>query len=196
MFRKTELYLVLVIVSIAIIFFIALIFSGRGTELQESFSSPSPVPVFSPGFPSSIFTPLEIEPILTEEIPLKPETEGGGVDLDSTIVQQSQSEIAKILPLLPYQNGFIANSGKNISILIPGAEFQTTPWVLDVQIFGINYQVSETDPDYNLQKDIFIAAASNIFEWMQNQGVGPEKMIINWGDKSFIRESAEKWLSQ
>lgn len=192
MFKKPQIYLIATVLFLIITFFSVLIFSGGKNTTEQS---PIKIPVFSPA-PSSKSKPLEIKPILTKNVPFKPGAEGGGVNLDSSTVQQSQVEVAKILPVLPYESRLVAPSGKTISILIPGAQFQTTPWVLDVQIFDIDYQVTEGAEDYDLQKNSFIFAVSNVFEWMRTQSINPQKIIISWGDKSYIRESAEKWLSE
>lgn len=192
MFKKSQILFIIAFLILIIILVFVVIFSGGENVTQ---TPPTTIPVFSPP-PSGVFKPLEIKPILTQEVPLKPEDQGGGVDLESSLVTESQTEVKKLLPSLPYRNSFLAPSGKTISILIPGIQFQTTPWLIDAQIFDVDYSVTEGDPDYNTQKDLFLTAAGNIFEWMKAHGIDPEKLIINWGDRVYIQERAEKWLSE
>lgn len=190
--RNPYLYLALILIILIIIFIVTLLLTNNQQPTPES----SIVPV-APS-PSSFISrgPTTITPLLTQELPYNTPEEGGGIDLESSIVQQSQSQVTKILPSLPYETNFRSEDGTIISTLIPGAQFQETPWVLDVQIFGIDYQVSQENPSYQAQKVVFLKAAANIFEWLKSQGVDPEKIIISWGDKAYIREQAERWLSE
>lgn len=193
-FKKTQLFLIIGL--IALVFIVALVatFQGGGVQNLPPSASPKPTSIQRPL--SDIPSISEYKPILINEVPTKPQSEGGGVNLESQLVQESQREIAKILPQLPYQNSFIGGSGKTVSILIPSSQFQTTPWVIDVQIYGVNYQLPESDPNYNNERSAFLNAAANIFEWVKAQGADPEKIIFNWGDRAYIREQTQKWLNQ
>ena len=194
-FKKPQLYLMFGLGALIVVFALVAAFrGGSNTNQVPTFPLPTLSPSSVPGLNN--LKPSEVKPILTKDVPFKPGSEGGGVDLQSPLVGQSQKEIARILPFLPYENNLTTASGKTISILIPSAQYQNTPWVLDVQIFGVNYQVNETDTDYTLQRELFLAAASNVFVWMKASGIDPEKVIISWGDKSYVRESADKWLSE
>lgn len=187
--RNPYLYLVIILAFFIFALFLTLVLSG-GKQLP----SESPKPTIPPSVINNL--PSKISPILTTELPFNPPEQGGGIDLKANIVQESQNQIAKLLPFLPYESDFKADDGQKFTILIPGAEYQKTSWVLDVQIFGVDYQVDENDPDYTAQKEYFLSAASSIFDWIKTKGGNPEKIIINWGDKHFIRERAEKWLNQ
>jgi hypothetical protein len=193
-FKKSQLYLFFGLILLIVVFALIAVLQG-GDVPDQTLPSPSPI-VKSSSFPGSNNLPLEIKPILINEVPFRPESQGGGVNLDSLLVQESQNEVVKILNILPYQKSFTDTKGEVISILIPGPEFQTTPWVLDVQIYGIDYQAVENDPDYNIQRDSFLSAAASVFDWIKSNGADPEKIIINWGDRAYIREQTQKWLSQ
>lgn len=189
---KSYIYFALVICFFILILAVILIFP----EKEQTTEKPPIIPT-APSPTSSIARgSSKIKPILINELPYKPVGDGGGVNLESPVVQQSQGEVTKILPFLPYETSLQTPKGEIISILIPGAQFQTTPWVLDVQIFGIDYQVNKGDTDYDVQKNLFIEATTNVFNWLEISGVDPRKIIINWGDKAYIRESAEEWLNQ
>ncbi len=189
-FIKPKIYLILAILFFILILLTIVLFSTKNNEEGSEEIIFFPTPSIANNLP------LQAKPILIEDIPFVPQSEGGGVDLSSSLVQNSQREIAKILPLLPYENKFQSSSGEMIEISIPSASYQETSWVLDVQVFGINYQTIETDPDYQIQKGNFIKAVSEIFGWMKESNINSEKIIINWGDKEYIRRTAEKWLSE
>lgn len=189
-FSKPYIYLALIFCFAIFAILVSLFLPSKKPTTEET-----PVIPIAPSS-SSISTggSFEVNPILTAEVPFNPPSQGGGVNLESSLVQQSQAEVTKILPFLPYETAIQTPAGGTVSILIPGAQFQTTPWVLDVEIFGVAYQVSDDAADYNLQKDLFKQAASSIFDWIETAGGNPEKIIINWGDRAYIRERAEKWL--
>ena len=65
-----------------------------------------------------------------------------------------------------------------------------------MQIFGIDYQSPENTTDYAIAKSTFLEAANKVFAWMESKGADPNKIIISWGDRQFIQERAEKWLSE
>ena len=77
---------------------------------------------------------------------------------------------------------------------IPAKDLQENTWSLTVQVFGIDYQVPENSQDYQIMKASFREAANAVFEWMKSNGVNPQKTIIRWGDKAFIKQQAEEWL--
>lgn len=193
-FRKSQIYLLIGLVIMILIFALIAVFQGENSITP--IPSPSPISRASIRPNPGTFTPSQIKPILINEVPFKPEAQGGGVNLESVLVQESQEELEKLLPLLPYESALSSESGKTISILIPGPNLQATPWVLDVQIYGVNYQVAETDTNYTTEKAAFLSAASNVFDWIKSNNVDPEKIIINWGDRAYIRDQTQKWLSQ
>lgn len=129
-------------------------------------------------------------------VPTIPENQGGGLDTDSKAVQESQQEIQKISPFLPYTKDYTLSTGQDISIVIPGQDLQSAPWALTVQIFGINYNTSPDQSDYTLMKDSFIEAANDIFSWISQQGANPKKIIFNWGDRKYIQDQSTNWLNK
>lgn len=167
------------------------------------FSSPAPSPVSSPlptaatpsRYPIVSIKP-EYSPPKQADLPYIPENRGGGIDVRSEAVRRSTAEIRKLTSSLPYQQSLNLSTNKTVEILIPSQNLQLNAWTLTVQIFDLDYQIPENDPDYNLAKASFIEAANSIFSWMESKGADPNKMIIVWGDRAFIQERAEQWLSQ
>lgn len=152
---------------------------------------PVPKPSSSPSLPPSI---EKISPPAMIDVPYKPSTSGGGVDINSQLVQDSAREINKIGLFIPYQKEIKLSTGVDVSILIPGKELQINAWTLTIQVFGIDYRVTENDKDYEQMRKSFLEASKEVFSWMRSLGIAPEKIIISWGDRAFIQESAEKWL--
>jgi hypothetical protein len=145
----------------------------------------NPEPVSS----TKIITPPNIQ-----SIPTLPPSKGEGIDTQSQPVEESQGEIDKLTPYLPYEDSFDLLTGVKVSVLIPQQKYQNNPWTLTVQIFGINYNSSPDQPDYIQMRASFKEASSKVFAWMKSKGANPEKIFISWGDKEFIQKNAEDWL--
>lgn len=150
---------------------------------------------------SSRPTPIQnITPIAYPRSPLAAPTlstnEGLGTDTASESVQSSISEINSLEPFLPYKDQRRLSTGIPVTIFIPQRSDTDNPWTLSVGIYGINYQVNPNDSDYDLQKKSFLEAANIAFEWMESKKVDPEKLYITWGDRAYIQDQAERWLSQ
>ncbi len=185
--NKKDSYLLFIIASITlllfVIFVIAFILLNRQQEQQ-------PVPTESPSQKS---TPIE-RPVRIKDIPTVPSANGGSLNISSAPVQGSAREVEKLYPFLPFTRDLTVSNGTEVTIVIPERELQDDPWKLTVQIFGINYQVTEQEESYATTKQAFIEAANVVFAWMSQQGANPSKVIIKWGDRAFIQERAEQWL--
>jgi hypothetical protein len=180
-------------VLLAVIIFISVVF----------FSSPNPAPVGSPrpsSAPPSRYPIVSIQPEYSppkqNELPYLPQNRGGGIDTKSPAVKQSAEEIGKLVSGLPYQQSWNLTNGQSVEAAIPGKNLQLNAWTLTVQIFGIDYQSPEGSEDYEVAKSSFLEAANKVFAWMKSKNADPNKIIISWGDRQFIQERAEKWLSQ
>lgn len=119
---------------------------------------------------------------------------GEGIDINSKIVTDSISEIAKLESKLPYETDLKLSTRRTVSIIIPSRDLEPQPWILTVQIFGIDYISSKADKDYSLMKNSFREAAAHVFFWIKENGVEPEKIIVSWGDKAYIQDIAKDWL--
>ncbi len=140
--------------------------------------------------------PDKIIPPVIKDAPSLPPEQGGGIDENSSLVQSSIVEIQKLNPHLPYTFNFISSTGVEVSILIPKQELQINRWTLTAQAFGINYNTSPDQPDYESMRKSFNEAAYLVFDWVKENNADPEKIIFVWGDKKFIQDQAIKWLRE
>jgi hypothetical protein len=151
-------------------------------------SRPSP----SPAIPT---ISTRTKPLTIEAAPTAPAI-NGGTDVNSQIVKNSAVEVEKISPLLPFEREFTSSENIAISIVIPERDLQSNNYTLKVQVFGINYNTSPDQEDYEMMKRSFIEAANQIFSWLRQNNAVPENIIFVWGDRTFIQEQAKNWLDQ
>lgn len=147
--------------------------------------------------PKPIITPISREKVLPPVIktaPTLPVSQGGGLNPNSAIVKGSTAEIQKLSTHLPYSIDFSSSNGLGLSILIPRQSLQTNTWTLTAQIYGINYNTSPDQPDYENMKKSFKEAADRVFTWVRQNGADPNKIIFIWGDRRYIQDQAERWL--
>ena len=156
--------------------------NGRISPTPQAIVSPTPILV------KSAFTTRQLNTVPT----LNP-TEGYGLDIESPEVQSSISEINKIVNDLPYTKTFSSND-ITVEILIPSYKYIENEWTLTVHIFGIDYQIPQDDPQYNANKQAFLAAAQDVYYWLKSKNIATENLIIQWGDRAFIQERSEEWL--
>lgn len=192
--------IILIIISFVVLFGLIILFNLlqkksqpqiRPTQTIISYPTPTSVPLLRT-------TPVKQKLPLPQSIrnaPTYAPNQGQGVNLESTLVQTSMTEIEKLAFYLPYLKEYKLSTNLTVSIVIPAKDLQDNPWTLSVQIFAIDYGVPEDSPDYQVMKTSFIEAANAVFEWMKSLGVDPQKIIIRWGDKAFIKERAEEWLA-
>lgn len=157
--------------------------------------SPQPSATLPERYPVVSIRP-DFTPPKQESLPVIPQAQGGGIDVKSQQVRQSTTEINKLTSSLPYLQNLVLTTGQTVDIAIPGKNLQLNAWTLTVQIFGIDYQSPENTTDYAIAKSTFLEAANKVFAWMESKGADPNKIIISWGDRQFIQERAEKWLSE
>lgn len=180
-------FIIGIILSI-IIFILAII-----SFLQNRQEKPTSV------FPTPTTFPLKAERtiVLPKDIRLAPTfapERGQGIDIESQVIKDATSGIAKITPLLPYEQTLTLSTGIPVEIVIPTRGYSSAPWTLTAQIFGINYQTSSTQSDYAVMRTSFREAASLVFAWLRSHDVDPKKIYIDWGDKVYIQDNAEAWL--
>lgn len=128
-------------------------------------------------------------------IPTLTPDKGQGIDLKSSVIQNSLKEIKKLSPgRLPYIKKLSLSTGQSVEVVIPPRNLEAYPWILTVQIFGLNYQTVAGEADYETMEKSFHEAARYVFNWMRDNGAEPTKILINWGDKAYIQETADQWL--
>ena len=189
-------YIAIVIVAfLVLLFLIVLLFmksKGARNTLPPVTSISAPTPNIVPSK-----TPIRlIKPYTLQDVPTIPLSQGGGLDLTSPIAKASIQSVAGLIQYLPYQKDFTSSSGVSISILIPSQDLQSNTWTLTAQVSGINYETSVGDSDYPSMKESFQEAASDIFSWVSSHNVNPQRIIFSWGDKAYIQQQAERWLSE
>ena len=183
--RKNPI-LILAIILIGVISIILLLLLTGTTTSRITRQAPTPTPV-NRTFPT---VQPQADPPAIKELPRINRT----INTSSQAVKTSQTEVAKLYPHLPYFNNFTSATGHKMSIVIPGSAFQDDPWKLTVNVFGVEYQMPENNPDYAREKAAFLEAANKIFTWIESNGADPDLVIIKWGDKTVIQSRAVEWL--
>lgn len=177
---------------ISLIFIIILL--GIFTIVMVTYLTSAPVKQQEPNLSEP--TPFQnIKPLNIKNAPIIAPTAGGGTDINSPIVKESISEIDTLSNALPFERSFTTSQGIEVTILIPRQSLQTNTWTLKTQIFGINYNTSPDQEDYEVMRRSFIEAANIIFSWVKQNNADPEKVIYVWGDKKYIQDQAETWLT-
>ncbi len=136
------------------------------------------------------------KPDSTLEVPTNSPEEGGGVDLEADRTQQSIQEIEKIRPYLPYYETLSLSTGIDVDVSIPNNLVDARPWILTVYINGIDFQIPENLPAYDLYRTSFREAAGKTLTFLQENGVNTSLVFINWGNESYVQERAEQWLTE
>lgn len=191
MLKRHNLVIFIAIGVILLILVSYIFFALKNPGNRNGIPNTTPIPSIISSSP----TPKVPVPISMENVPVVPSDKGGGVDTSSQTVNQSKAEIAKLVPHLPYeQNDVKLGTGKTVSILIPSSKYQINPWTLTIQIFGVNYQTVLGDSNYLLMEASFLEASRMAFDWIKSNDANPDRMIISWGDKDYIQQTAEEWL--
>lgn len=106
---------------------------------------------------------------------------------------QSTEEIQKIESFLPFNEQLTTTGQIPLEIYIPNSTNRDNFEILDVNVFGINYNVTKEESDYNNMKAAFLEAQNKVFTWISSHNADPTKILINWGDKKFIRDKVREW---
>lgn len=134
------------------------------------------------------------QPKNVQEVPSLETSDGPAIDTQSSSIQNSQREIRKLAPYLPYKEDISLANGQIIGIYIPPLEDQLDPWSLSVHVNDIDYQVPVGDPQYNTQKQMFLEAANKVYGWIQSKGGNLDNLYITWGDRTLVNDRANEWL--
>lgn len=189
--KNTSLIFVILGLCVAVFLVLIVFFFSSSTPSQKPTQSiPSPTPIPLEEILRRVNTPS------LETIPTSAPDKGGGVDLESTLVQKSLAAITKLAPNIPYQKDVTLSTGLPVTILIPEKSLQSNEWTLTAQIFGIDYEVTKASSNYETMKSSFQEAAGMVFAWMESNGVNPDDVLIQWGDRAFIQEAAEGFLKK
>jgi len=180
-----------VVIGVLILILIFLILVSRIFQSKDI-----NVPIINPKPTEIISKDIPLENILTiDKIPTIAESDGYGLDMESTEIKDSISQIQKLQKSLPFQKTFTSSTGKEIEIYIPGSKLSENEWTQTVHIFGIDYQIAESDENYESEKKSFQEAADIVLSHLKSNGVSSEKVLIQWGDRTFIQDRSRLWLS-
>lgn len=145
--------------------------------------------------PELSISPTELQGIRTiTVVPTIALYENGGLDLNSPIILRSKESILSLKNSLPYNKKFVSSQGVSIEILIPPFDLLENEWTLTTHIFGIDYQVPESDPEYQKNMYSFQEAAQEVYLFLQEHAISPSSIIIQWGDRAFIQDRSAEWL--
>lgn len=190
--KKLQLIITALIVFVIVIFIFLMSSSSNRFDQNKQ-----PVIKITPTLNSSpTVTIMVTKPINSDLLPTLSPSKGSGVDRQSPIMINSQTEIAKLMPNLPYQTKIKTNEGLDINIYLKSEDYQKISQILNAEISNIDFQVSPQDTSYNQIKNSFLEAANNIFSWVKLNGADPDKIVFNWADKKFDRDRANQWLGE
>lgn len=133
-------------------------------------------------------------PVEVKVIPTLVPAEGKGLDLQSTPVTASKSEIAKLEGKLPYTET-VTSGDISVGIVIPEQKYQDNNYTLLVNLNGIDFKLPSDDNNYFENRDAFVAAATRVLGWLKQNNVDVTKIIIKWGDRTFMNDKANVWLN-
>ena len=143
--------------------------ASKATEINPSYKNNTFIPTYSP-------------------------EKGSGVDIEAPLVAQSMQEIEKLNNSLPYEQTLTTPSSQEITIVIPDKTSQTNPWTLQINVFGLDYQIAKEDPEYQLSRESMMYVASFINKWIKEKGGDPVKIMIIWGDQIDVQNKSQEWL--
>lgn len=149
-------------------------------------------------FPTPTIVPNPPVKIIKKDVPqsLRDVLEKTKIETSSKPAQDSKNELEKISLSLPFVKKQTLSTGIFVEIDVYKIFTNEPKWILPVDIIGIDFQIPEDDPEYEINKKSFLEASDILFNFLKDNDVKPEKIFINWGDRAFIQERAEKWLSE
>lgn len=194
---KFQTILILSTIGILLILVILILnLQQKNLETMTISATPTLKPIIQ-AKPTIIKLPKKIisslpQPKKVEHIPTLLPTQGLGIDITSQEVTDSQSEIQKLSPFLPYEKNVITSNGIPVQIFIAPTALQENPWTITIQIYGLDFQTPQGKNA--AMKQAFREVADDTFSWMSAQEADPKKIIIRWGDREFVHTKAEEWL--
>jgi hypothetical protein len=129
-------------------------------------------------------------------IPTIPLSKGGGLDTNSVSIVESTKNIEILDQNLPFFLEKMTENGIKIYINIAPQALQPNKWTLVVDIDGIDYQLPPDDPEYIENKNAFLEGAREVFEFIKDNRVNSDKILIEWGETEYVRNTSDKFLNQ
>lgn len=174
--NKKALIIVIILAILAFVFLLVRIFYVPTAPTEQYFTEVGP----------------NVDVVPT--IPPDPYGNGGGLDINSQIVKESQQNIEIIKSKLPYRDSFKSSSGVDVTVYIPGEDRQTVAWELEANVSGIRYLRDPNESEYNSQRTAFFETVDRFSNWVKQNGGDPTKMYVSWSSNKDDRDTIVLWL--
>lgn len=188
-------FAIIIIVIIFVIIILVILNNAVRNRLNNT-----PDPEGSPDITGSLNPTITRVPLnklkTANEVPTLVPERGQGIDIHSPQVQSSKTSIEKLSSNLPYSKTFTSAQGVPVEILIPPMNLQENNWTLTIHIFGPDYQMPESDPEYEEMKNAFLDGATDVMQFIKSNDINSDDIIVQWGDRIFIQERSTQWLQE
>lgn len=115
----------------------------------------------------------------------------GRFDATAQVSQDSRNQIARLN--LPVNTTITTSIGSRVMVSIWLKP--TDPYTLYVDLTGVDFQIPENDSSLPRVVQNFRDSAIFVLDWVKSQGSDPAAIFILWGDKRYIQERAETWIT-
>lgn len=120
---------------------------------------------------------------------------GSGIDANAAVTKQSETEIRKLGPFLPYSSTLTLENKREITVHMGALSQQPHPWTLQIDVFGVDFNVPKNDPQYEVEKRAFLEGVTNAITWIRSKQADSARILVVWSDKKFSQDRAVEWLS-
>lgn len=131
----------------------------------------------------------------TPPVYTKPAADASGqINLNSEKVLQSIANKEKLTPLLPiYIKDFPTSVDLATTINIY-TNMSDEKYQIRIDIYGINYQIQDTNIQTNPQVQAFIESFKEVKNQLTKKGVDIKNIYFIFGDRVYIQKTAELWI--
>lgn len=117
------------------------------------------------------------------------------VDLSKEKRDQAMIYVATIEDKLPlYLESFETSVGITTSINIYRLDDDEAE-VVRLEIYGLSYLNAESDESKNPNVTAFKESYLKAIEMLESQNIDPKRLVFIYGDKQYVRETTQVWLS-
>lgn len=157
---------VLGLAIIAMVIFLAIASAG-----QEP--APAPAPSLTPAFKTST---LQITNLSDEK---------------KSRAGEYRRSIADKLPI--YVEKFKTSTGKETLINVYIYD-KDTPEVIRLEVYGISYKNSESDPKKNPDAQAYADSYREAMRLLREKGIDPKQLVFAYNESDYIRTTVLKWI--
>lgn len=116
-------------------------------------------------------------------------------DLSKDKKQQATSYLASITKKLPLSiASFPTSVGITTSINIYRLTDDETE-IVRLEIYGLSYLNRDTNPKKNPNITAFKESYLKAMELLESKNIDPKKLIFIYGDKEYVRKTAQAWIN-